>query len=1050
MMQEDEDASNRSLPAVAMETAALLQSGDLSRSASMQGSGRMRRSRSFDDQLFLEEHPHQHHHHPHHHHHHHHHHHPSHEHHSQDLDEQDTLYDSGATHSTNRLPSLSPRTPVHRDGAQDSYDIRLRARDSPSGTTEALSLEIPRYERYDDAYLQVTTRNRRVKSYDGKMSLMVGGEYIRSRTYTKSFGNLVKHLAPSNVDKSAASPAGRPSLLSPRPSPLPSSSSKIWSPRSESAVSTTPVVDDYPIKYEFALILHNKPITPRALARNGLDKVGKEQLEVIRRCINAKLEVSVLSSTLYSRKYMVLLLRPLPSRLYIEKSRLVLERWLQIGAVGEVPSEIEQLIAASDIGGTPNTFLEGYDDSKGMQPFDEDRKFTPAERLQTIARIITSSSNIDELNPPGASIGIEVDNENDPIIASCFPLHNRRVNKMLLAKCSQWWWRSDEITNDLRYHYGERVAFYFSFLFVYTKCLTLPAFVGSVIYVSFRWLGAVEYMRALCIFGFCTATVWGTLYLKIWTRKNNFLNDAWNLRLFKEAEYPNPHFKPQGYHDVVDSKGNLLFREPYYNSLFRIPAYLQTFIVFTIFIATYVVGITFFVQWYTAAMMAPTCSKCPSCTEFLSCFNTERPLLFTWRWVYILAQGVLLGISLDVFVYLLSAKLIYFFVVRENHATEAHFHRTMVNRLFVINWISFFLWFILIAFVIVPFGKEVETWLSENFHYKKLTVDWETGVIDMSTALVTPLLITQALNLLIDTAVPYVWRRETLRASKRMVRRMRANPAETLLALSEYQAAFENVGNDSNGPPSANAQIGLKTKIELHMMTPIRIPYIEKELNQSINTLEGFENEKIFMTADDVLEESQLSIYDTFSDYLRMVIQYGYVVMFSVVWPFCALAAVVNNIIHIQNSFNKLFLLRRRPVPRKSNSIGQWEKVLFITLILAVFVVVGLICVSSGELEYFLNQCITLERFDGKDFSMNPDFSCLDISSRFLVALVLEHAALLIIYVLMDNISDTPSSVRTLFQRKKELIRRAICGHGKNVSVPPTPASAVSINMDHQ
>lgn len=94
----------------------------------------------------------------------------------------------------------------------------------------------------------------------------------------------------------------------------------------------------------------------------------------------------------------------------------------------------------------------------------------------------------------------------------------------------------------------------------------------------------------------------------------------------------------------------------------------------------------------------------------------------------------------------------------------------------------------------------------------------------------------------------------------------------------------------------------------------------------------------------------------------------GYVVMFSVVWPFCALAAFFNNAVHIHNCFYKLCILRRRPVPRKANSIGQWEKMLFITLILAVFIVVGLICVSTGELEYFLTQCVTLDRFNGKDF----------------------------------------------------------------------------------
>ncbi|RLN65330.1 hypothetical protein BBJ29_002156 [Phytophthora kernoviae] len=474
-------------------------------------------------------------------------------------------------------------------------------------------------------------------------------------------------------------------------------------------------VVDYRMKYEFALILHNKPTTPRILARNGLDAVGKRQMEVLSRCIKAGFEVS-------------------------------------IGAVGEVPSEIEQLIASSNIGDveSPTQREDIYEDAKDIS-LDDDQKFTPAERIQTIARIITSTSNVEELNPPGANISFDDENRNDAIIMACFPLHNRYVDSMLLSKCGQWWWKSKEITNELRYYYGERVAFYFSFLFVYTKCLLVPAVVGCAVYAL--------------------------------------------------------------------------------------------------------------------------CSKCPDCVAFLSCFNTQRPILLTGRWCYIFAQGILLGISLDIFVYLLSVKLIRFFVTRENQVDEAHFQRTMINRLFAINWISFFLWFMLIAFAIVPFGDEVETWLSENLKYTKLTVRWENGVIDMSTAFVTPLLITQALNLLVDTSLPIIFRRESLRASKLAKKIMKANPSETLLALSEYHSSFENLSGQLSHSPSSG-QLAFKDKIELQMMTPIRIPYIEEALEVSIPTLEGFENEKYFMTADDVLEESQLPLYNAFPDYLRMVIQY--------------------------------------------------------------------------------------------------------------------------------------------------------------------------------
>lgn len=759
-----------------------------------------------------------------------------------------------------------PRAPQPMRKAR-SFEVLLddEASEPPSlhrsPAADALSLEVPRrrqqqrrrgdFDDDDDEAAASTLRHRRAKSFSVEPLWAPADAIPRDRTYTKSLGNLVKHLAPSSVaggggsDREGVSlqqPALSPSFVSPMGRMhMMGSLPKIWSPRGETGAGEAPVVD-YRIKYEFALILHNKPTTPRILARNGLDAAGKQQMAVIQRCFAAGLEVAVLSSSLYSRKYMVLLLRPTPSRLQIEKSRLVLERWLQIGAVGEVPSEIEQLIASSDIG-TLHTHRRYHDnkhvhhhrdfhdqhedrgheaceeDEEEVLPpalatIDDDSKFTPAERIQTIARIITSTADLEHLNPPGANISIEDDSRNDPIIASCFPLHNRRVNRLLLDKCGQWWWKSSEITNELRYNYGERVAFYFSFVFLYTKCLLIPALCGSIVYFSCRWLGAVTYMRALSIFGFCAATLWGTWFLKAWRRKNNLLNDAWNLRLFKEAEYPNASFKPQGYRNVVDSHGVLLFQEPYYNSIYRIPAYLQTFVVFTIFIVTYVLGITFFVQWYTAAMMAPVCTKCPDCVAFLSCFDTERPTLFSWRWCYILVQGVLLGISLDVFVYLLSVKLIHFFVVRENHATEAHFQRTMISRLFVINWISFFLWFILIAFVIVPFGKEVEGWLAKNFKYTELTVDWENGVIDMSTALVTPLLITQALNLLIDTAVPHFFRKETLKASKLARKIMRANPAETLLALSEYQSSFENV--QGVGPQAqGSTSVDFKVKMEV-------------------------------------------------------------------------------------------------------------------------------------------------------------------------------------------------------------------------------------------
>ncbi|RHY47365.1 hypothetical protein DYB30_002397 [Aphanomyces astaci] len=912
---------------------------------------------------------------------------------------------------------------------------------------------------------------RRTKSFESHDQATL--PLPRVRTYTKSLGSLVKHLAsdPSNPHLSSnvqASPAGggsgtaqsTPSAARARLSfPWPS-----WPKKPEQ--TREPEIDcSSPLPYEFALVLHNKPARTRDLERQGLDDAGVQQRDVIRRCIDAGLEVTAMTSTLHSRKFMCLLLKPTFDRMKIEKNRLVVERWLQIGAVGEVPSEIEQLIYKSDLGSSPMSPRKGAmargghvnsagnndeeDEPQGDEEEEEDRKFTPAERIQTIGRIISSTADTAQLNPPGAGISIEDPNQRDPIIAACFPLHNRKKQR--------WWINTDDITNTIRYfvayspiqsclakipiinawwfsfHYGEHVAFHFAFLLLYTQWLVVPAVIGTILYLSFRWYTAIYYMTGLSIFGYAVVTIWGTTFLKAWQRKNEYLNDAWNVRLFKEADYPNPRFRPHGFLDIVDNSGVLLFREPYYNSLYRIPAYIQTLVVFLFFTLTYVVGITFFVQWYTAAMCAPVCAECPDCRGFLTCFDTLGATVGTSRWFYIFVQGMFLGVTLDVFVYLLSVKLLRFFVIRENHTTEAQVDRTMINRLFIINWISFFLWFMLIAFVIVPFGKDVEAWMNAQFHWATIyTVNWHSGRIDMSTALVTPLLITQALNLLIDTALPHALRKHRL-LGFRTVRKLRAHPAETMLALSEIQSQFQrrtslpdlafrasSTSATTATTNSLNFQEKIEVRTELQMITPIRIPYIEAALGVSIPTIEGFYNEE-FMTADSVVDESQLELYETF---VRRKT------------PLHA-----NNVVHIQNCFHKLCLTRRRPVPRKANSIGQWEKTLYTTLFLAVFAVVGLICLSSGEVEYFVGDCLALDRFNGTDYSMTPELSCFGLSSRFLVALVLEHIGLLVIYLIMDNIEGTPESLRSSFQMKKELIRRAICGQNGAVTTTPNGIS---------
>ena len=117
---------------------------------------------------------------------------------------------------------------------------------------------------------------------------------------------------------------------------------------------------------------------------------------------------------------------------------------------------------------------------------------------------------------------------------------------------------------------------------------------------------------------------------------------------------------------------------------------------------------------------------------------------------------------------------------------------------------------------------------------------------------------------------------------------------------------------------------------------------------------EEMESASEYINADAIYNESKLEPYQPHADYLDMAIQFGYVLMFSIVWPFCPFCALINNFLEIRGDAFRLMFLRRRPVPRKAANIGHWERVFKIQIVLAIFVATGIFVLGTGQLEQFL------------------------------------------------------------------------------------------------
>lgn len=74
------------------------------------------------------------------------------------------------------------------------------------------------------------------------------------------------------------------------------------------------------------------------------------------------------------------------------------------------------------------------------------------------------------------------------------------------------------------------------------------------------------------------------------------------------------------------------------------------------------------------------------------------------------------------------------------------------------------------------------------------------------------------------------------------------------------------------------------------------------------------------------IEEGEMEPYEeTFDDYLELYIQFGYVFLFSSVYPIAALWAVLNNVLEIRADAFKLCKVYQRPISRRVKDIGAWQ-----------------------------------------------------------------------------------------------------------------------------
>ena len=80
-----------------------------------------------------------------------------------------------------------------------------------------------------------------------------------------------------------------------------------------------------------------------------------------------------------------------------------------------------------------------------------------------------------------------------------------------------------------------------------------------------------------------------------------------------------------------------------------------------------------------------------------------------------------------------------------------------------------------------------------------------------------------------------------------------------------------------------------------------------------------------------LLDENEVSY-----DYVELVIQFGFVTLFSSAFPLAALFALINNLVEVRRDAQKYTKYHKRPIPRRVKDIGIWQPIFTFMAVLSI------------------------------------------------------------------------------------------------------------------
>ncbi|OCH96405.1 DUF590-domain-containing protein [Obba rivulosa] len=511
----------------------------------------------------------------------------------------------------------------------------------------------------------------------------------------------------------------------------------------------------------------------------------------------------------------------------------------------------------------------------------------PADHLRLVYSYVTST-------PSDGGLGVAPGSSEWNRVESVMVLHDHAFNESWIRSWTTHSIRSAQFTK-LRDQFGEAVALYFSFLAFYTRFLLVISLVGAGFYFI-----AAPYSTLYS----SILVLWATVFVEWWRIKQRRLAVRW------------------GTHGAVrvEKRRAQYVHLPWWQRDLRLLASLPVILLFAALLAVLMTGIFVFEAFVTQLYTGPGHRFISFSPTILFALLVPRLMKLYHAYALALTRW-------------------------ENHARQSRHDASLTLKTFALSAIVAYLGLALSAFVYVPFGEEVMAAVQNAlFHHGQPTERTPRWV----AALLTPFLnatswVAEGVN---DTlfnkseVVPpvggaspkgaWLWEMDSVSARSKLSPTRLQDQMFALTVTNQVVNAFIEVGLPFILRAVASFQRGKGLSLAVPAVGAAKKKRVSFE-DQSGDGDAGHahdgkeeeeKEEREFMER--VRREVALPEYDLFADYSEMVTQFGYVALWSTIWPLASVMSLINNWFELRSDAFKIAVHTRRPVPTRTDTIGPW------------------------------------------------------------------------------------------------------------------------------